>query len=450
MSELAKHFKKSTNDPPTFESFSLPKQQKSKHEKPSSNKQISEESIESDESEDESGNMVDRSEQDKYTIYVGNLPTTYNVKKLTKLFKEIGEVQSARIRAVSTSKAKIPAHMVLKHKMPSVKSLYGYVVFTKIKHTEKAVTKLNGQLVAGRHINVDLCGKNEKKDFKTTVFVSNLHSEVDEEKLWEFFADCGNVVKAHIVTDRVTGESKKFGFVTFKGKSDLILALKKHGEEFQGRNLVVRKANAKHKNIDSSKKRFVHKTPKNAYNRKNAKGYPERPSALPIDTTPTPENEFSTSCGGLISGYTGAFSYSVDTHRSNECQWLIHGPLGYNIRLVVDMNIPGSYRNCINGLEVVDGHQIFGYSHGNYCGDFSDYTFLATHNYMLVKMHVSDRSAGAQFTAEFVANDIDDCRLYGTLCQNGCLNLPGGFTCLCNDGYYVSRNNRTCFGKFLV
>ena len=266
MSQLAKHFKDSTNQTPVFEVFSLSQQQKSKHSKSPQNKQTTNETSVEERNENET-NKIDRSEQDQYTIYAGNLPTNFNVKKLAKLFKEIGEVKSARIRAVSTSNAKLPAHMVLKDKISSVRSLYGYVVFAKIEHTRKAVAKFNGQLIGGRHISVDLCNKNAKKDCKTTVFVSNLHTEVDEEILWSFFSESGEVMKLHIATNRVTGESRNFGFVTFKDRSALVLALKKNGSELRGRNLVVKKANAKHKEINS-KKRIVRKTPKKLEARK--------------------------------------------------------------------------------------------------------------------------------------------------------------------------------------
>ena len=287
MSQLAKHFKESTDQTPVFEVFSLPKQQKLKG-KHSKSQTTNEDSIE-DGNEEETTNKIDRTQQDQHTIYVGNLPTSYNVKKLAKLFKEIGEVKSARIRAVSTSKAKFPAHMVLKDKISSVKSLYGYVVFTNIRHTRKAVAKLNGQLIGGRHISVDLCDKNAEKDCKNTVFVANLHTEVDEEILWDFFSETGQVVKLHIASDRLTGESRHFGFVTFKDKSDLVLALKKNGSELRGRNLLVKKANAKHNEIHSTKKRIVHKTPKKFDARKSPrleKKFTEKPRKVSQKKTP--------------------------------------------------------------------------------------------------------------------------------------------------------------------
>ena len=52
---------------------------------------------------------------------------------------------------------------------------------------------------------------------------------------------------------------------------------------------------------------------------------------------------------------------------------------------------------------MTDGDQISGYSHGNYCGNYRDYRFRSTANYMLVNMYVADRRAGARFTANFNA-----------------------------------------------
>ena len=258
MSELSKHFTNSSTTSPIFETFSLPKAKRHK-----SQNVISKEDNNTDkdsEFDQADTTKTDRSDQDKCTVYVGNLPTDYTNKKLKKLFKDIGEVKSVRIRAVSTSKAKVPAHMVLKNRITSVNSLYGYVVFSDIKHTKTAVEKLNGCLIDNHHITVDSCDKTHK-DSKSTVFVTNLHSNVAEEGLREFFSECGAITKVHIVSDRVTGSSKNFGFVTFQEKSGLVLALKKQGEELEGRNVVVRKANPKHQKLEGSK-RTIHKTPK--------------------------------------------------------------------------------------------------------------------------------------------------------------------------------------------
>ena len=57
----------------------------------------------------------------------------------------------------------------------------------------------------------------------------------------------------------------------------------------------------------------------------------------------------------------------------------------------------------MNGLEVIDGNQMKGYTHGNYCGVFHDYRFQSTYNYMLLKMHIVNRALTVRFSAQFVS-----------------------------------------------
>ena len=46
-----------------------------------------------------------------------------------------------------------------------------------------------------RHLRVDGITSKNRKEFpsKLSVFVGNLNFEVDEEELWSFFSDCGEV-----------------------------------------------------------------------------------------------------------------------------------------------------------------------------------------------------------------------------------------------------------------
>lgn len=52
----------------------------------------------------------------------------------------------------------------------------------------------------------------------------------------------------------------------------------------------------------------------------------------------------------------------------------------------------------------------------------------------------------ALFSLLFI--DIDECsRGLGIRCSHGCLNTEGSFTCTCKDGYYLSADGFTCFGR---
>ena len=45
--------------------------------------------------------------------------------------------------------------------------------------------------------------------------------------------------------------------------------------------------------------------------------------------------------------------------------------------------------------------------------------------------------------------DIDECRLYSDLCENGqCTNTVGSYRCVCNHGYRPDSTASRCLGKY--
>ncbi|PJE63939.1 RNA-binding protein [Candidatus Roizmanbacteria bacterium CG10_big_fil_rev_8_21_14_0_10_45_7] len=60
------------------------------------------------------------------------------------------------------------------------------------------------------------------------------------DSLKELFSQFGEVVEAIVITDRMTGKSKGFGFVTFADEKAALSAVEKmHRSEVDGRNIVV-------------------------------------------------------------------------------------------------------------------------------------------------------------------------------------------------------------------
>ena len=76
-------------------------------------------------------------------------------------------------------------------------------------------------------------------------FVGNLSWNVTQQQLEEFFSSCGTIERAQVITDRETGRSRGFGFVTFASDQDLQKAIEMNGCDWQGRNLTINKANDK-------------------------------------------------------------------------------------------------------------------------------------------------------------------------------------------------------------
>jgi RNA recognition motif-containing protein len=77
----------------------------------------------------------------------------------------------------------------------------------------------------------------------TKIYVGNLPWRATDAQLSEMFAVHGEVIEARIITDRETGRSRGFGFVTMAandGAQNAIRAL--NGHSLEGRALVVNEA----------------------------------------------------------------------------------------------------------------------------------------------------------------------------------------------------------------
>jgi hypothetical protein len=75
------------------------------------------------------------------------------------------------------------------------------------------------------------------------LFVGGLSWNTDDEMLREAFAAHGNVTEAKVITDRDTGRSRGFGFVTFSEGSDADEAIAAmDGKALDGRNIRVNEA----------------------------------------------------------------------------------------------------------------------------------------------------------------------------------------------------------------
>lgn len=75
------------------------------------------------------------------------------------------------------------------------------------------------------------------------LFVCNLSYAIDDAALWELFEPFGEILTAHICSDRETGESRGFGFISFLKESDARRAMQElNGFQVEGRALRVRES----------------------------------------------------------------------------------------------------------------------------------------------------------------------------------------------------------------
>lgn len=75
----------------------------------------------------------------------------------------------------------------------------------------------------------------------TKLYVGNLSWDTTKEDLESFFGKYGAVQDAFVATDRETGRSRGFGFVTLDSDAGRA-ALEADGQDFMGRNIRVNEA----------------------------------------------------------------------------------------------------------------------------------------------------------------------------------------------------------------
>ncbi len=78
------------------------------------------------------------------------------------------------------------------------------------------------------------------------LYVGNLSYNINDEALQELFSQAGTVQSAIIITDRMSGRSKGFGFVEMSTPEEAQAAIEMFNEkEHDGRKLTVNEARPK-------------------------------------------------------------------------------------------------------------------------------------------------------------------------------------------------------------
>jgi len=81
------------------------------------------------------------------------------------------------------------------------------------------------------------------------IYVGNLSYRTEEENLRELFSQHGDVVEVAIMSDRETGRSRGFGFVTMAEEDPGRAAIEAlNGHDFEGRALTVNEARPRNNN----------------------------------------------------------------------------------------------------------------------------------------------------------------------------------------------------------
>ena len=78
----------------------------------------------------------------------------------------------------------------------------------------------------------------------TKLYVGGLSYSTTSESLREYFAQCGSVESATVITDKFSNKSRGFGFVEMSTSEEAQAAISKlNNQTFEGRSLTVNLAN---------------------------------------------------------------------------------------------------------------------------------------------------------------------------------------------------------------
>ncbi|KAG0196760.1 Nucleolar protein 12 [Mortierella sp. GBA30] len=186
----------------------------------------------------------DDPERQARTAFVGNLAvssmTKADFRKLKSTFSAFGPVESIRFRSIAFSELLPRKIAFITGKLhPERDVVNAYVVFKNKDSVTKAVAAMNGQLFLNKHIRVDTVDGAKNHQPKKSVFVGNLSFDAQEEDLWNFFKDSGDIENVRIIRDRKTNLGKGFAYVQFQDRASVDVALRLHDTKMGTRKLRV-------------------------------------------------------------------------------------------------------------------------------------------------------------------------------------------------------------------
>ncbi|KAF9981858.1 Nucleolar protein 12 [Mortierella antarctica] len=186
----------------------------------------------------------DDPERQARTAFVGNLAvssmTQADFRKLKSKFSTFGPIESIRFRSIAFSELLPRKIAFITGKLhPERDVVNAYIVFKSKDSVAKAVAAMNGQLFLNKHIRVDTVDGAKNHQPKKSVFVGNLSFDAQEEDLWNFFKDSGDIENVRIIRDRKTNLGKGFAYVQFQDRASVDVALRLHDTKMGTRKLRV-------------------------------------------------------------------------------------------------------------------------------------------------------------------------------------------------------------------
>ncbi|KAK4796851.1 hypothetical protein SAY86_029177 [Trapa natans] len=152
------------------------------------------------------------------SLWIGDLQPHMDENYLASCFAHTGEVLSAK---------------VIRNKQTGLPEGYGFIEFTTRAAADRILQTYNGSLMPNSDQNFRMnwatLGPGEKRQDdgpEYTIFVGDLAADVTDYVLQETFKAVYSSVKgAKVVSDRMTGRSKGYGFVKFGEEAEQLRAM---------------------------------------------------------------------------------------------------------------------------------------------------------------------------------------------------------------------------------
>ena len=165
------------------------------------------------------------------SVYVGNLEEPVTEDLLWELFLQVGPVVSVNIP---------------RDKVSGQQQGYGFVEFKTEEDAEYACKVLNMVKLCGRGIKVQQTSldlKGADRDIGANLFIGGLHSDIDEQLIYDTFAAFGGIISQPKIVYDEGGAPKGYGFVSFDSfeASDLAISCM-NGQFLCNKPLVVQYA----------------------------------------------------------------------------------------------------------------------------------------------------------------------------------------------------------------
>ena len=181
-------------------------------------------------------------------------------------------IQESELLDYFVSFGKIDKVDIIKDKSTNIPRGFAFIYFKERSSMNRALEKTH--YLDGRRTDCkEALNKEDAKDYLTKerthkIFIGGLSQKTEEESLYEYYVNYGEIYKAYLIYDHKTHQSRCFGFVEFETSDavEKVLAKKKHfidGTQVECKPVFLKSELKDLGNLEGSKKKFPRQGGKN-------------------------------------------------------------------------------------------------------------------------------------------------------------------------------------------